>query len=594
MKISNTLLFFFFLLICSCKIFQKTPDDIIDPPVVESPLPVYTQGQAEFHFWKHSPLHVANFKTVNFQVKATDHQGITKVELYIFEYQLFKNPQGLPSKKKSENRIWGLANTWNLDGKKQTVDLNFEYQKGFASHSNVEYVFKIINSKNELTERFAMFDSGASPWTNDKILLYSTTRQPMNATINLCFFPDIDFKKDWNKFLIETEKLIYDGYHENNMISNHKDLWNFYYTRQEADGYEMLINPGNENAYPTFMKDNMISGIDAFGMLHQDEYPDRTYFRTSFNFLASNVFTTEVYNYGTAVHETAHAIFRLSDEYDGCACFQTDAGSNVFTSADACAAFNEKYEFSNPECNVLKGWDDQIWFMPEKKILFRTEQECQDFNVENVLPKDSCQIFIDPNGRWFRAFKGICIMQDDGDQKQNPFQRTCQVVIDNFYDALKKDIAQSDLTSMPSTILFNNIFGYEAVVLVELSDQEEGGYDMQVMDVQYGIPSKNVLKGRAINIEFTSSSGEMIHQVSVDNPSHILFHGKNEESEMMSMGHGSCVVAIPFNKGLARVSLDFEKSNNQNISIKGISKKTKQEFDVAEKVKECYGKFLQQ
>lgn len=498
----------------------------------------------------------------------------------------------MPSKRKAMNGIWGLAQTWDLDGVTTSIDLNYEYTAGFAPNSNVEYIFKIINANNELTERFAMFDAGTSPWEKDKILLYSTTRKPLSQTINVCFFPDIDFKSDWQNFLNQTEDLIYEGYHANNMITDHKGMWNFYYTRQEADGYEMLINPGNETSYPEFMRDGMIAGIDAYGLLHVDEYPDRTYFRSSFNFLGNNVFTTEVYNYGTAVHETAHAVFRLSDEYDGCACFQSELGSNVFMNEEGCTAFNEKYNLSNPECNVLLGYNDQPWYMSEKKVLFRTEQECQDFNIANGFSRDSCQIFLDSNGNWFRAFKGVCIMQDDGDRRPNPFQRTCQIVINNYYDALDQLVTENDAFTIPPTILIPNMFGYEAVVLVELMQKENAEYDMKVVDIQYGIPSKNVLNGRGLDITFESKNGEMMHQVSLDNPSHVLFHNE-KGSAMEDLGHGSCVVAIPFNKNLSKATLDVQKlSSRENITIKGISEKSHKEFSIAQKVQACYAQFL--
>ena len=587
MRIYSFLIFFTILLFSSCDFLQKTSDVLSEPNLPSS---TYNTGTANFEYWKHAPMHVGDYQPVTFQVKATDNQLVTKVELYIYQYTLFKDAEGLPSKRKSENGQWGLAKTWEMNEISKEVSLEYEYTAGFPPQSNVEYIFKIINNNNELTERFAMFDAGTSPWENDKILLYSASRKPLSQTINLCFFPDIDFKKNWSSFLNQTKDLIYQGYHANNMITEHKEMWSFYYTRQEADGYEMLVNPGNDDAFPQFMKDEMIIGVDAYGLLHSDVYPDRTYFRTSFNFLASNVFTTEIFNYGTAVHETGHAIFRLSDEYDGCACFQSELGSNVFATIEECDEFNETHNFSNPECNILKGYNDQPWYSPEKNILFRTEQECKDFNIANGFPKDSCQLFSDAKGNWFRAHKGVCIMQDDGDRIPNSFQRTCQIPILNYYAALENTVAAVP-DNLPPSILVNNIYGYEAVVLVELTEKENKEHHMKVVDLRYGVPSKNILKGRAIDLSFVSEKGEMIQQVSLDNPSHVLFHGANG-NEIEDMGHGSCIVAIPFNKDLAKVSMDFKKIANRDIAIRGSVEKPKMEFDIAKSVESLYLEFI--
>ncbi|MEM6964535.1 MAG: hypothetical protein AAF573_07210 [Bacteroidota bacterium] len=591
------------LIFFSCNVLKEKPAPTALPPIdiPTEPFPTeptYEIGDTQFEYWRHSPMHVGDFQSVTFRTKASDYQLITKVELYVYEYQLFKDAQGLPSKRKATNGIWGLVKTWNFNDNQVDVDLAYEYTKGFAPRSNVEYIFKVYNANNAITERFAMFDAGVSPWEKDKILLYATTRKPLRQTINLCFFADVDFNSNWRSFLNQTEDLIYEGFHANNMITDRKDLWNFYYTRQEADGYEMLINPGNENSYPDFMRNNSVTGIDAFGLLHQEEYTDRTYFRSSFTFLSNNTFTTEVYNHGTAVHEAGHAIFRLSDEYDGCACFQTEMGANVFDSMEGCEAFNAVYNLPNPECNLLKGFNNQPWYMPEKNVLFKTERECREFNVTNGFPRDSCQIFITNEGRFYRAFKGVCIMQDDGDRRVNSFQRVCQIAVENYYaeldDLLVDGGASGVPTDLPSTILLPNMFGYEAVIAVEVVHKENADYDLKVLEVQYGVPTKNFLRDREIDVKFMTASENTVSRISIDDPSKVLFHGKEGGSNIEQIGDGSCVIVIPFDTDLNMASLDYLSDTGGDFTVKGISKKIHQEFGVAEEIKKCYSRFLKQ
>lgn len=576
----------------SCKVLQdlqtkvESPDDI--PTKYE--IPTYKEGNTTFNYWKHSPLHVKDFQSVEFQFDISDNKMVKKVELYIYEYELYRDAQGLPSKRMRENGIWGLEKTWEFPTPRIDVDNFFKYEKGFPPNSNVEYMFRVYNTADEMTERFAMFDAGTSPWNQDKILLYAASRKPLSKTINICFFADTDYKQDWNLFLSDAEQLIFDGYHANNMVGSQKDLWSFYYTQQEADGYDMLIDPANEASYPPFMKNTLISGIDAFGLLHNDNYVDRTYFRSSFNFLSSNVFTSEAYNWGTAVHETAHAIFRLSDEYNGCVCFESERGANMFESAEACEEFNQKNNFSKPECNIIEGYDNQKWYSPERRVLFKTEEECFQYNRENNLPIKSCQTFIDQEGTWFRSVHGVCIMQDDGDRRVNNFQRTCQVIINDYYEILEAEPIAA--ATLPTTTLFNNMFGYEPVVVLEMEQKKLTDLNLKVKDIIYGVPTKNILRHGAMDLEFKGQSGEMVHHLCINRPTEVAFHGASGKNSKEVMRKGSCILLIPFNKDLAQVTIKTRVRSDDRLAIRGTKPELKFEFDLFEKIKKEYHELL--
>ena len=583
-----TLTTFFF----SCKILQDLqtkvdpPDDI--PTTFEEE--VYEKGNAKFNYWKHSPMHVKDLQPVEFQFEVADDKMITKVELYIYEYELYKDAQGLPSKRMREDGVWGLEKTWELDLSRIDVKDTYMYNKGFPASSNVEYMFRVYNTDNEMTERFAMFDAGTSPWDQDKILLYAASRKPLSKTINLCFFADIDYKQNWDGFLEETERLIYEGYHENNMVCKRKDLWSFYYTKQEADGYNMLIEPENEASYPPFMTNTLITGIDAFGLLHNDDYIDRTYFRSSFNFLSSNVFTTESHNWGTAVHETAHAIFRLSDEYNGCVCFESERGANMFETAAACAAFNQANNFSEPECNIIEGYDNQKWYSPERRVLFKTEEECWEYNRKNDLPIKSCQTFVDREGTWFRSVYGVCIMQDDGDRRVNDFQRTCQVIINDYYDKLEIDAVATEMSMAETTL--TNMFGYEPVVVLELEQSNLTKMNLKVKDIIYGVPTKNILKHGAMDLEFKGKSGKLVHHLCINRPTEVAFHGANGHNSKEIMRDGSCILLVPFTKELAQATIKSRINPSDGLAIRSAKSEIKFEFDIFEKIKKEYFELL--
>ncbi len=540
--------------LCTCQLL-KPPET--DPPAdgTQLPTPDPDDGTAQFDYWRHAPMHPANGQSVQFLLKAFDGFGIRRVELHVFEYQLYRNADGLPSKRRRAGGQWGLLKSWTLGADTDSVRLAHTYHRGFPARSNVEYVFRIINRQGGESERLALFDAGDSPWPTDKILLYATSRQSLKNTINICFFPDVDFGQQWNKFLNDVEDLVFQGYHTNNMIEHHKERWNFFYTRHEADGLRISSDFANPDLYPAFMKDSLIEGIDAFALLHQSIYADGSYMYGNIHFLAHDVFTSESYNWGTAVHETAHAIFNLSDEYEGCACFETAAGSNVFTSLTECQRFNTDHGFDPDDCTELINFEGIRWFTSEHRALFDTETECQSYNRRNGYRPESCTRFIDVDGiNYFRSEDALCIMQDDGDRLVRNFQHTCSFLIQEYYDKL------GELPSLAGSHVpgeRENYYGYEAVVAFELS-VEGDDWGMELKDVKYGVPNKNFRRGSDLGIKLQDQAGQNQYLTSSDRPDCVHIHGATPGDQITVGGKGRSIVKIPYRATFHRASCELK------------------------------------
>ena len=124
-------------------------------------------GAANFDYWIHSPLHPANNQSVTFKTKVTDEEGITKVELMVYEYELYENHDGLPSKRKRIDSQWGLVYDWEFNGEEKNAEVAFNFARGFKAFSNVEYIFRVHNVKGEVSERLAIFDAGEARWPLD-------------------------------------------------------------------------------------------------------------------------------------------------------------------------------------------------------------------------------------------------------------------------------------------------------------------------------------------------------------------------------------------------------------------------------------------
>ncbi len=517
-----------FLLLTACPPRITVPEEVPEEMEQVEDLPI---GSATFQEWIHRPLHPGNQQQVIFSVKASDPQRISRVELAIYEYELFKNELGLPSKRKKANGVWGTVDSFEPEVPQQNINHAFTYTPGFGAHSNVEYIFSLFSLDGTVTREMALFDAGDSPWPKDKILLYATNRNVLEQSINLCFFPDTDYNQDWSGFLSDTEALIFKGYHTNNKIKDHKNRWSFFYTQQQTDGLALSNDPFNEDRYPDFMKDSMILGIDAFGLLHREPYSDGAYLNSNIQFLAQNVFTSESYNWGTAIHETAHSVFHLSDEYNGCVCFSSQGGSNIFQQQNSCEVFNENLGRDKEECTEIVAYDGKAWYLAEEPPLFEDLEACKAFNRENNLPVDSCRLFQDFTGsRSYQAYLGVCIMQDDGDGKVPDFRHACSAVIDRFYqDLLPPDTDPVDLVLMEAV---DNFFTYEPVVILTLHFKAEA-VEVEVEEVCYGVPTRKKRMATDISLRMAGSD-QSTYQLSLDRPDCIHLHYGEGKAEVRS------------------------------------------------------------
>ncbi len=523
-------------------------------------------GSASFDHWIHSPLHPKKNQPVHFKSAIEDNKGITKVELYIYEYELFVDQEGVPSKRRKKTSQWGLVESWTYENTTNKVAIDYTFESGFKDFSNVEYIFKVYNPSGAITERLALFDAGKPLLGDEKILLYATTTNPLKKSINLCFLPDTDYNEDWKGFLSDVESLIYNGYHANNKIEENKGLWQFYYTKHEMDGAAIADDYYNKELYPKFLKNDLIQGIDAFGLLHQLPYGDGTYLKRNIGFLSNSFFTSETYNHGTAIHETAHAIFNLSDEYNHCVCFEHPEGANVFENLTNCQAFNTKHGFPKGDCSPISHVDGKKWYMSEANVYFETREICEQYNIDNNLEEGSCQRFIDAEEvNWYRSLDGLCIMQDDGDEIVRDFKRTCSSVIDEYYTKLQNQ--SKDLIAEQEEIQYN-IFGYEKVVLMELN-ASESNLSFEYKGTTNGVPKKSQVNGTSIKLNFLDQKGTNTTSIQLADPAIVHTHkGDSHDASEIKREEGvKYRFAVPYEKGMETMEYIYkDKKYKINLS----------------------------
>ena len=485
-------------------------------------------GPTNFAHWIHQPLHPENQQPVTFSAEVHDAAGIARVELYLKTYELYTEPvEGgfeLPAKRRRSGGTWGLVRAWDYADEPRNAHPAYLHHAGFPAASNVEYFFRVLNADGHHTDRMATFDAGTSPWPADKVLLYATTNRPMHERINLCFVPDADYAGDTRQFLTDTEEMIYNGFHRNNKIADHRNEWAFYYTDRATDGKELLANYEQPKRFPSYLLNNEIEGIDAFGVLHRKNYTDRTLPMESLDFLRNNLFTSEAHHPGTAIHEMAHAVFKLNDEYERCVCFKSGGTGNMFPTKEACRDFNRSHGFNPNEAYPVTTAGGSTWYTPERPALFETLEACKDFAAGEGLDETACSILVQEGRDRYWAEPAVCIMWDDGDAKLRPFQRACSAVIDDYYAGLERSHQLAGPALLPQRDTRNripNLYGFEPVVELIVTHSDKT-VELSFQTVKYGSPTKafvatSIAEERGLPGEQAEAHAGHAHHAAPDN-----------------------------------------------------------------------------
>ena len=452
-------------------------------------------GPVSFEDWIHSPLRALDHEAIRFELRAHHTEGLVTAELHVYEYELYRDALGLPSQRRRRDGQWGLLTCIALDtceGYIQAdgiseLDLQYTHDEGFGPHTRLEYVWRLIDAEGTVSDRLAMCDVGTSPWPEDKVLLYTTSRAPMRQLIDLAFFADDDYGDSLQLYRRDLETMVREGMLAPQSFGNQRAHWAFYTTNRRCAGRAISEDVMNTELFPSFVKDGSIPGIDAFCLLHRENYTDRSLLVENFHALTNNMFSSEAYNLGTAVHECGHAIFGLSDEYEGCACFQSHRSSNVFRERSACAAWNAEHGFPTEDCYELRDVYERTWYSAEEPVIFDELSACQAFNARKGVDEDSCRSFLaQDNVMRYWAFESTCIMHDDGDDLVRPFQRACREVLSQHYKWLvepepwAQDLAYEER---------RNVYGYEPVLNLELR-READAWTVHTGARRLGVPQR--------------------------------------------------------------------------------------------------------
>lgn len=330
---------------------------------------------------RYSPLHPTDNASVEFDVTAKDSDGIEKADLYVFEYELFLN-NGMQSAQQRPGGTWGLVKTWNFPSNPTTID-EMHTVSGFPAKSYITYIIEVFDTNGNKKNEEWTFAAGTWPFGNSPIPLWSNGAPA--ERIDVAFVADNTDFTQARDMLDDLEYLIFDGYHINNGVKEGKVYWQFYYSPQlgfisdyDSGVLNMDIPSGIDNS----------SIIDHAAIIHTSVKRD---------WASGGNFGTEPINIGTAVHESGHAAFGLSDEYSGGGHrTSNDPHHNNFNSQSDCETYNTANGWEASDCENIEG----SWWRPEPSSL-------------------------------------KCIMHNDDDANMPDFERTCIRHVRWFYSELE-------------------------------------------------------------------------------------------------------------------------------------------------------------
>jgi hypothetical protein len=335
---------------------------------------------------RYKPLHPANNTAVQFTVKAHDTDGIVKAELFVFENELYVNNNGFQSARQRQGGTWGSVKIWDFPAKPADINETHSVAGGFPASTFIDYIIEVTDSKGQKKSEEWNFAAGDWPFGNSPIPIWGNG--PPGSRIDVAFVADQTDYANARDMLPYLEPLIFDGFHSNNGVKMGKTYWQFYYSPERGTITDFNAGAPFNLTIPASVTDSGI--IDYGAVIHTTVKRD---------WASGGNFGTEPTNRGTAVHESGHAAFGLSDEYGG-------PGSGHSTSTD-------------PHHNN-----------------YNSEGNCQSYNTSNGWPISDCQNI---EGSWWRPepSASACIMIDDQDANMPDFGRTCIAHIIWFYGELE-------------------------------------------------------------------------------------------------------------------------------------------------------------
>lgn len=302
---------------------------------------------------RYEPLHPGNKIAVTFQLDVEDPEGITSIELFVFEYALTEDEDGMRVAKARDGGQWGSVEKWPISPPEVTASASYTHEPGFPPESYVRYIFEVKNSGKYSRSEEWLFAAGDWPFPDMPVPILANG--PPGKRVNLTFVADEEL--EIAEMLKQLNGLIFDGYHTNNAIEgDRRRYWQFYYSLEKGNVIK------NANTWLLKVPDPVEKGPISThaAVVHNKAAPFQ-------NWAEGEKFSADPGRPTSAVHEAGHAVFGLADEDPSGMRWLSEAPHhNNFTSEEDAKDYNEENGWSGDDVECMSSCElPNSWWKPE-------------------------------------------------------------------------------------------------------------------------------------------------------------------------------------------------------------------------------------
>lgn len=284
----------------------------------------------------HDPIHPTGSQAVTYTLTKVTAGSINSANLY--ETVSTINSSGTVTTAGTET----LINTWSSPA----GDLSFTTSGGYGNNKLVTYRFD-VTTPDQRKSFTVTFSTRPYPVTNMPAPVY--VQGDPDDVMDLVFIPDTDIT-DLNVFRNHCRGMIVESFFDEPQLRFWRRQYNFYINplRGTATDFDNISTDGTHvvptnNANLTFAEGRVL--------MHQNNLRD---------YASGGLFSTEMQNRGTVLHETGHAWFDLADEYASGSHWQEAELPNNWSSLAAAQAAGSNYGSCKSSADAVQmgtsGW----------------------------------------------------------------------------------------------------------------------------------------------------------------------------------------------------------------------------------------------
>jgi hypothetical protein len=210
-----------------------------------------------------------------------------------------------------------LLNTWTSPA---IGTLSYTRSAGVPATSLITYRFEIVESDNELRRHEVTYATRDYPLPESPVPAYVTGSS--SNTYDIVFIPDTDIG-NLNTFRTQCRNDIREAFFDEATTRLFRHSFNFFVNRQtgHATDYDRIAIDGHHQTPSNY---SSLGFTEGRVILHQGNLRDYA--------MGDGLYSSEMQNRGTILHESGHGLFSLADEYAGGSHWQESVLPNNWTS----------------------------------------------------------------------------------------------------------------------------------------------------------------------------------------------------------------------------------------------------------------------